>query len=103
MARRHPGPRPQHDAPRRRPIHQFETSSFVPGREAAPSSSDRPENDTDALYRLLPLLSSEGIDEMLLTDIVEWCNSAWPLGAWDDLFRPRQTSTPNFQGDPTSM
>jgi len=36
-------------------------------------------------YRLLPLLSADGVDELLVKDIIAWCKKAWPLGSWDNL------------------
>ena len=87
---------PRGDADR----HQFETSSYVPVPWPGGGAKffDRPDEiHADALYRLLPLLPSEGIDEMLLTDIVEWCKLAWPLGAWDSLFTPANLYAENFE------
>ncbi|MEM8952652.1 MAG: hypothetical protein AAGD22_00730 [Verrucomicrobiota bacterium] len=95
---------PRDDADR----HQFETSSYVP--VPWPGGSDkffaRPgEVHADALYRLLPLLPPEGIDELLLTDILEWCKRAWPYNAgtwgatpgWDTLFSATNLYAENFE------
>ncbi|MEM9479327.1 MAG: hypothetical protein AAGA58_06655 [Verrucomicrobiota bacterium] len=95
---------PRDDADR----HQLETSSYVPVPWPGGSTNffSRPgEVHADALYRLLPLLPADGVDEMLLTDIREWCKIAWPYDAttwgstpdWDSLFTTSNIYAENFE------
>ncbi len=93
--------------------HQIETSTYVPVPWPGGGGKyfDRPgEVHADALYRLLPLLPADGIDEMLLIDVREWCKKAWPYNAgtwgsvpdWDSLFTPANLYAENFEDDVAS-
>jgi len=88
--------------------HQFETATYVPIPWPGGNDKyfDRPgEIHADALYRLLPLLPVEDIDEMLLEDVRAWCQRAWPYDlarwgstpGWDSLFSLRHIYAENFE------
>ncbi|MEM7673821.1 MAG: hypothetical protein AAF212_10810, partial [Verrucomicrobiota bacterium] len=59
----------------------------------------------NGVYRLIPLLHRDGVDEMLLNDFKDWANVAWPYNAnswgdtpsWDALFPIESLYYENFE------
>ncbi|MEM9479092.1 MAG: hypothetical protein AAGA58_05445 [Verrucomicrobiota bacterium] len=85
---------------------QFETADYVP--QSWPGGTAKyfqlpAENQADSLFRLLPLLIDEGVDEMLLTDLKTLCKQAWSLGNWDALFSLRSLFHENFESAASSF
>lgn len=86
--------------PRSMERHELEPATYVPvpwGGGTAKYFQHPSEVYADLMYRLLPLLPADGIDEMLLTDLREWCKLAWPLGNWDSLFGTTALYYENFE------
>jgi len=89
--------------------HTLEKSDFVPVPWVANTSGKYfampSEVTATALYRLLPLVHKDGINEALLIDFQEWCKKAWPYDAlnwgstpsWDTLFVRNALFMENFE------
>jgi len=96
---------PRDDDDRRK----IETSTFVPEPWVGDRSKSyflRPGQITaTALYRLIPLIHKDGINEALIIDLQEWCKRAWPYNSsrwastpsWDSLFEPKALFMENFE------